>query len=304
MTEQLNDLIDSVLQDNGLVPANQSDNTPVETNGSPSNTADNQPMETNSDLIPNVLDDFAPDEVSQRFSGTSWYSEVRKLNVILAGIGGIGSHAAFQIARLGVNSLTLYDPDNVETVNLAGQLYRFSDVGLNKAQVMGTFIRERCSYDTSVYSVNAPYTATSAYGAVMVCGFDNMSARKTAYQNWIKHWEKEVSNNGTAIKKKLLFIDGRLSVDTLQVFCITGDNKMAMDKYCEKFLFSDSEAVPAACSTKQTTYLASMIGSVITNLIVNFAANKIDNVWPYELPFLTVYDATRMDFEIYNPEDL
>jgi hypothetical protein len=78
---------------------------------------------------------------------------------------------------------------------------------------------------------------------------------------------------------------------------VTGDNEYACDEYYNKYLFSDSEADATVCSMKQTTYLACMIGSVMTNLFTNWVANLIDPVIPYDLPFFTEYDAQNMIFK-------
>ena len=91
-------------------------------------------------------------------------------------------------------------------------------------------------------------------------------------------------------------IDGRLAVESLQVFCITGDNSEAICKYRDQYLFSDSEADATSCSYKQTTFMASMIGSIITNLFINFITNSIVPSLR-DLPFYTSYDADTMIFK-------
>ena len=91
--------------------------------------------------------------------------------------------------------------------------------------------------------------------------------------------------------------NSRLSIDTLQVFCITGDDAYSAAKYRDEYLFSDSEADATVCSMKQTTYLACMIGSVIVNLFTNWVANLINPIIPYDLPFFTEYDAQNMIFK-------
>jgi molybdopterin/thiamine biosynthesis adenylyltransferase len=56
--------------------------------------------------------------------------------VILLGIGGIGSHIADHLVRLGVKRFILVDPDRVEESNLNRQiLYSASDMGQLKRQV-------------------------------------------------------------------------------------------------------------------------------------------------------------------------
>ena len=89
-------------------------------------------------------------------------------------------------------------------------------------------------------------------------------------------------------------------MDTLQVFCITGDDVYNQTRYNIEFLFSDAEAEQTVCSLKQTTYMACMIGSIMTNLFTNFIANSLNPIIPYDLPFFTEYDAQNMIFKTEN----
>ena len=70
-----------------------------------------------------------------------------------------------------------------------------------------------------------------------------------------------------------------------------------MARYEEEFLFDDSEADETVCSMKQTSYLAAMIGSIITNLFTNWCANLVEPIVPYDLPFFTEYNAQHMIFK-------
>ena len=90
--------------------------------------------------------------------------------------------------------------------------------------------------------------------------------------------------------------NSRLSIDTLQIFCISGEDAYNIDRYENDFLFSDREADHTVCSMKQTTYLACMIGSLMTNLFTNWVANSLNPIVPYDLPFFTEYDAQNMIF--------
>jgi hypothetical protein len=127
----------------------------------------------------------------------------------------------------------------------------------------------------------------------MMCGFDNMEARRIFYTSWHDH----VMSKPVEERRNCLFLDGRLSMTDLQVFCITGDDAINAAIYRDKYLFSDSEAEHTVCSMKQTTYLACMIGSIMTNLFTNWAANLLDPIIPYDLPFFTEYDAQNMIFK-------
>ena len=231
------------------------------------------------------------DETTSRFSGTEWYDEIRKKNVILAGLGGIGSHFCLQLARMNINRLVIYDDDVVEAANMSGQLYGISDLGKAKVDAMDSTIRNYTSM-RNVFAINGRFTSTTDAGDIMICGFDNMEARKTFFWSWEKH----VSELPDYERKNCLFIDGRLSVSELQVFCIRGNDEYNKVVYAREWLFDDREAENTICSMKQTTYLASMIGSIMVNLFTNWVAESLNPVMPYDVPFFTSYDAQNMIF--------
>lgn len=232
------------------------------------------------------------DEATTRFSGASWFDEIQKSRVIIAGIGGIGSNVAFQLARMAPANITLYDEDIVERVNMAGQLYSTNDIGQRKVDAIASMI-SAYTLAKQVNAVPSKFTDSTEAGDIMICGFDNMAARKTFYNSWKRHVQTLTPDS----RAKCLFLDGRLSIDTLQIFCIQGDDKVNMDRYETEFLFSDFQAEHTICSMKQTTYLACMIGSLMVNLFTNFIANSLNPVIPYDLPFFTEYDSPNMLFK-------
>lgn len=232
------------------------------------------------------------DEATTRFSGVSWFDEIQKSRVIIAGIGGIGSNVAFQLARMAPANITLYDEDVVERVNMAGQLYSTNDIGQRKVDAIASMI-SAYTLAKQINAVPSKFTDSTEAGDIMICGFDNMAARKTFYNSWKRHVQTLTPDS----RAKCLFLDGRLSIDTLQIFCIQGDDKVNMDRYETEFLFSDFQAEHTVCSMKQTTYLACMIGSLMVNLFTNFIANSLNPIIPYDLPFFTEYDSPNMLFK-------
>lgn len=268
-------------------PTVSSDSVTASTSDSSSTNAESYPT------IPLNSPTLLLDESTTRFSGAEWYNEIQKKNIIIAGCGGIGSNLAFQLARMHPAHMILYDDDTVETVNMAGQLYARSDVGKSKVSAIYNMITAYTNMQ-NIYALNQKFTDTSEPGDIMLCGFDSMAARRTFFDAWHSHMLQYRTSEERA---KCLFLDGRLNLDTLQVFCVTGDNEYACDEYYNKYLFSDSEADATVCSMKQTTYLACMIGSIMTNLFTNFCANLLNPIIPYDLPFFTEYDAQNMIFK-------
>jgi hypothetical protein len=177
---------------------------------------------------------------------------------------------------------------------MSGQFYGYDDIGRTKTSAVESLISKYSG--TPVYAMSERFTDTTEAGDIMICGFDNMSARKTFFNSWHEH----IRTKSVEDRKKCLFIDGRLSIDTLQVFCITGDDVYNIDMYASKHLFSDAEAEETVCSMKQTTFLACMIGSVITNLFTNFIAGTLNPIIPYDLPFFTEYNSQFVVFKTEN----
>ena len=237
----------------------------------------------------NKLNTNFTSDVTSRFSGAEWYDKIHSKTVTLAGCGGIGSWLALLLARTNVGYLTLYDDDIVETGNLSGQLFSRSNIGGTKVYAVADVLRDYSDYYKVRYCAQR-FTPYSTSNDVMMCGFDNMEARKTYFLAWKNHLL------GVFDKSECLLLDGRLSAECLQVYCIQGDDDSAIQYYEEHCLFSDEEADATVCSYKQTSFMANMIAGMMTNVFVNWCANLAGGFRP--VPFFTEYDAVTMQMKI------
>lgn len=229
------------------------------------------------------------DEATSRFSSAIWYENIQKKTVILAGVGGIGSYVGFLLARMKPASMFIYDDDIVEAVNMSGQLYGQSDLGRPKVSALAEMIRNYAGY-SSVFAINERFTNESEASEIMICGFDNMAARRLFFNKWVNYVQSKPEEE----RKNCLFIDGRLAAEEFQVLCIKGDDEYNINRYSNEYLFSDAEADETICSYKQTTFCANMIASYMVNLFVNFCANQCEPLIDRDLPFLTTYNAETM----------
>ena len=184
-------------------------------------------------------------------------------------------------------SMFIYDNDTVEAVNMSGQLYGQSDLGRTKVSALAEMIRNYAGYG-SVFAISERFTEESEASDIMICGFDNMAARKLFFNKWLSHVQSKPEEE----RKKCLYLDGRLAAEEFQVLCIKGDDEYNINRYNNEFLFSDAEADETICSYKQTTFCANMIASYMVNLFVNFCANEVGAY--RDLPFLTTYNAETM----------
>lgn len=244
-------------------------------------------------VIPPNSGSLLVDEATSRFSGAIWYSAIQSKTITLAGVGGIGSYVGFLLARLKPAGLYLYDPDIVEQANMSGQLYGNHNLGQGKVYALHNMMQQYANYYNAV-TYQERFTAESEATDIMICGFDNMEARKLFFDAW----EDRVSSMPEEERVKCLFIDGRLAAEEFQVFAIQGNDLRAMREYRSKWLFSDAVADETICSYKQTTFMANMIASVMVNLFVNFVANECNPIIDRDVPFMTQYSADTMYFKV------
>ena len=242
--------------------------------------------------IPTNSGSLLVDESTSRFSSAIWYEAIQKKTIILAGVGGIGSYVGFLLARIKPAALFIYDPDIVETVNMSGQLYSREDVGYSKVNALSNMISKYCDYN-SVFAVSERFDESNDASDIMICGFDNMAARKLFFEKWLDY----VKSKSEEERINCLYIDGRLAAEEFQVLCIKGDDEFNINRYKNEFLFSDEEADATVCSYKQTTFMANMIASVMVNLFVNFVANQCKPLIERDLPFYTTYNAETMYYK-------
>ena len=230
-------------------------------------------------------------EYTSRFSSAIWYEKVQEKVIILAGLGGIGSYVGFLLSRMHPKSLFIYDDDIVEAANMSGQLYSSEDIGNTKTYALSQMM-SKYSYFTSCFAVNERFNSDSEASDIMICGFDNMAARRLFFTKWVHH----VKSKPEEERKDCLFIDGRLAAEEFQVLCIRGDDQSNIKRYVEEFLFNDIDAEETICSYKQTSFMANMIASVMVNLFTNFVANQCEPLVDRYLPFFTSYSAELMYF--------
>lgn len=222
-----------------------------------------------------------------RVKGAPWFEQLYKKDILVLGQGGIGSWVTLALARIGV-TLHTFDMDTYEAHNMTGQCVRSNDIGKNKAVSMQDIIKE-FSPDCEVYT-NGEYNSESTTNNIVICGFDNMNARKIAFENWEKGLTEQNRINS-------FFMDGRLNVEHFQIFSITGSRQDLIDDYKNKHLFSDDKIPDAECTFKQTTHSALMIAGHMVAFLTNWAFNqtkggKSIRVIPFKFEYMTALNIT------------
>lgn len=238
-----------------------------------------------------------------RFSGLEWASEIKE--IMMVGIGGIGSYTSFNLARIG-HELLLVDGDSVDETNVTGgQLYRNKDVGSKKVNAVHTICREfGCT--GKIWTVDHMFNEDCGMNGICICGLDNMEARKQVFEAWEDYINSETYNDGNGKlefidKSQCLFIDGRLIAELWEVFAIPGDRDDLIAEYKEKWLFDDSEVDALDCTAKQTSFVAMGIASVITGTLCNWLTNKKLGADMRCVPFHQMMFYPLFKHDVYSP---
>ncbi len=228
---------------------------------------------------------------SSRFKDAPWFPK-EETNVIIGGAGGIGSWLTLMLSRAGFFPI-VYDFDRLEEHNLAGQLYTKSDAEAMVPKVDA--LKGLCKQfaDTDITVMNERYTKDSMSHHYVFSAFDNMQARKDMFNAWceyVKEWKEfqdiAVMSEETNINiTEPIFIDGRLTAEQMQIFCVTPDK---IEEY-EKHLFDDTEVQDAPCTMKQTSHSAAMIASHMVGFFTNHMTNNAVKDKDRTVPFFWEY---------------
>lgn len=220
-----------------------------------------------------------------RFKDAIWYKGRQTVvSPIIGGAGGIGSWLAFFLARAGFTP-TVYDHDTFELHNMGGQLVDHAHIGSSKVDSLTDIINEFS--DETINGIQELFTEKSMYSPVMFSAFDNMSARKIMFDRWLKG-SQSFTKYG-AYKYLPIFIDGRLLMEQMQIFCIRREDKENIEDYKKNHLFDDSEAPDELCTAKQTTHSAAMIAGFMTGFFTNHISNVTLEEEVRKVPYQTEY---------------
>lgn len=204
------------------------------------------------------------------------------LSVVLGGAGGISSWTYLFLTRIGYTVFVI-DFDRIEQHNLGGQFFKNSQVGLHKVEALVT---NAVDFGANIYDAESQVGEFARGGVnapVMICGFDNMRARRDFYETW-KYVYHAAPN--------AIFIDGRLTAEMYQIFTIRGTDYDRMEKYEAEYLFGDEEVEDGPCTMKQTSHIAAMIGGNITGILTNHIANTVNGSNIRVIPFYVNYMST------------
>lgn len=203
---------------------------------------------------------------TDRYKDAPWFKKSCSEEIIVGGVGGIGSNALYYLTKTIPATYYIVDPDAVEVHNIGTQFFKTSQLHESKVEAARTNCIE---FGTLAIIRTIVGGIDDNILPIAISGFDNMAARKEMFNNWKNRPNREI------------FIDGRLSANIYQIFTVLPGREEAY----EKTLFNDADVSDGPCTFKQTAYFAGLIGARITHILVNYLTNKHMNDEIANIPF-------------------
>lgn len=201
----------------------------------------------------------------------------KSLHVTVCGLGTVGSHAAVELARMGVGSLHLIDGDVVEGHNLPSQAYHVSDIDRPKAEACADRVRDVSDHIEIVSEQKMLAGGEVFHEGPVILAVDNMEARKNIVELSLA-WRPTHP----------LVIDGRMAGDMLQLYAFNPAEPPALERWLADW-FPQDEAYPVPCGGRSVSYIGAFIGG----LIASYVGRQLRGETP---PYMLMTDLTGLHF--------
>lgn len=178
------------------------------------------------------------------------------------GVGGIGSNTAFYLRKMGFSNFTLWDPDQVESVNVPSQHFSRNHIGIRKVEAMAMQIEDAMDEKCVVNCRHKKFIKNDTFAGIVIAGVDSMTSRDEIW-------------NGVQNSKGMvpLYIDGRIGVEWdedegkvtgefIEVFTIIPARIEDAELY-EAHLFPEEDSAPLRCTAQAVAYIGAFVAGFI-----------------------------------------
>ncbi len=188
-------------------------------------------------------------------------TERLNIPVTIIGAGAIGSWVALGLAKMGMEDITVYDPDKVDTVNLNSQFYPLASVGLTKVGALSDLVRQFTGVDIVAKCDKFEMGMPLGRG-IIIAAVDSMAARKSI-------WDTLVSRPSLNTR----FIDPRMGAEQALLYVMNPLDGKDRETYPAS-LYGDSEALQERCTAKATIYTANLLSGLVCKAVKDYISEE------------------------------
>ena len=159
----------------------------------------------------------------------------------IIGCGATGSQVALSLANLGINNVTIWDGDKVESHNIPNQAFSLKHIGSAKVDAMQDIVKDIAPTQVLTWKfINEYYVDQSPLMGIVFLLVDSMSERKIIWENCIKYKPH--------IK---MMLETRLNTFSGRIYTIN-PNQVTDITLWENNLYEDETADTSACGVVPT----------------------------------------------------
>lgn len=207
--------------------------------------------------------------------------QLRTTPVTIIGVGAVGSFAALNLAKMGCERLTVWDPDRVEEHNLPGQFFREADVGALKVVALRSIVRQFAGVDLQV--VPERYGGGPPVAGVGIVAVDRITTRARLWQHFARMPELK------------LLLDARMGGNVATLHAVRPNRPREARAY-EASLHTPEEILDLPCSGRTICYTVLGIASLVCASVAAFLRGE-------ELPLQRVLDYATGSLVSVEPEE-
>lgn len=217
----------------------------------------------------------------------------------IIGVGATGSRVFASLIELGMTNLHIYDPDVVESHNLANQIYTTDDVGKPKVHGCYEFARRKLGIDPAqhISTYETAITTARINSSNILCGgivflmTDTMESRRNIFRALINRY----NINQQAYLAPLAIIETRMASTHGSVFLINPFDTFMCSQW-ESTLVKDENVDSIEQSPCGTSISVGATAALIANYavwqMINCLTNPIGVQPRIDLFFKPVFTAT------------
>lgn len=185
--------------------------------------------------------------------------DILETPITIIGAGAIGSHTAMALAKMGFQSISVWDDDIVSVENMNSQGYPKSTIDRKKVEALAELIEEWTGIDIEPidarYGVDKEMTGEGMFNGIVISAVDNMATRRLIWEN----------HKGKAVGTQAI-IDPRMGAEMGLLYTMHPLDPKDQEAY-EKVLYDDLVALPDPCTAKATIYTALLMAGMVCKAV-------------------------------------
>ena len=181
--------------------------------------------------------------------------------VTIIGCGASGSAIGMVLAKMGGQSITLYDADLLERHNIPNQCYGPRYIGKNKAEALRDVIMDLTPEEIkpNVFANKRHYNRGDAVSGIAIMCVDSIPTRREIFEE-LQH-----------SKRAEWIIDTRMASQFYEIYTIRTNNPDNIKEYAETF---ELEIEEAPCTDRSVIYTPMMMASRVVYYIKRISRNE------------------------------